>query len=200
MQDVEVVRLAREAVGDDVDLMFDAFWQWDLNYALAWARRAEPYRPRWIEEAFPSAHLDAFIEFSRATSIPLATGEHFYGRWDVHNFLKAGAIQVVQSDPEWCGGVSELVKMCALASVHGAQVIPHGHGLHAAMHVVASQPERTCPLVEYLLRSMPGRHWCAKDPPRPVAGMVTLPDGSGFDIALDEGVVEDVRPLSWREI
>jgi L-alanine-DL-glutamate epimerase-like enolase superfamily enzyme len=200
VQDAEVVRLLREAVGDDVDLMFDAFWQWDLNYALAWARRVERYNPRWIEEAFQSAHLDAFIAFSRATSIPVATGEHFYGRWDVHNFLKAGAIQVVQSDPEWCGGVSELVKMCTLASVHGVHVIPHGHGLHAAMHVVASQPERTCPLVEYLLLSMPPRHWCEKDPPHPVNGIIEMPDGPGFDIELDESVVDDVRPVGWRQI
>jgi L-alanine-DL-glutamate epimerase-like enolase superfamily enzyme len=146
-EDVKVVRLTREAVGDDVDLMFDAFWQWDLQYALAWARRAEPYRPRWIEEPFQTASLDTFIEFSRETSIPVATGEHFYGRWDVHEFLKAEAITVVQADPEWCGGVSELVKICTLASVHGVNVIPHGHSLHAAMHVVASQPLEVCPLV-----------------------------------------------------
>lgn len=200
VQDVEVVRLAREAVGDDVDFMFDAYWQWDLNYALAWARRAEPYRPRWIEEAFLSANLDAFIEFSRATSIPLATGEHLYGRWDVHNFLKAGAIQVVQSDPEWCGGVSELVKICTLASVHGAHVIPHGHGMHAAMHVVASQPVQTCPLVEYLLQFMPTRHWCEKDAPRPVNGIIELTDNPGFDIELDERKIEDVRPVAWPQI
>jgi L-rhamnonate dehydratase len=200
VQDVEVVRLAREAVGDDVDLMFDAFWQWDLQYALAWARRVEPYRPRWIEEPFQSANLDAFVELSHATPIPVATGEHFYGRWDVHNFLKAGAIQVVQADPEWCGGVSELVKMCTLASVHGVHVIPHGHGLHAAMHVVASQPVQTCPLVEYLLQFMPNRHWCEKDPPRPVNGIIELTGGPGFDIELDEGVIEDIRPVSWQQI
>ena len=50
--------------------MFDAFRQWDLNYALAWSRRVEKYNPRWIEEPFQSANLDAFIEFSRETSIP----------------------------------------------------------------------------------------------------------------------------------
>jgi len=106
-----------------------------MNYALAWTRRVEQYKPRWIEEPFQTANLDAFIELSRETSIPVATGEHFYGRWDVHKFLKNDAIMVVQADPEWCGGVSELVKMCTLASVHGVNVIPHGHSIHAAMHV-----------------------------------------------------------------
>ena len=197
-EDVKVVRLLREAVGDDVDLMFDAFWKWDLQYALAWARRAEAYHPRWIEEPFQTANLDAFIELSRETSIPVATGEHFYGRWDVHKFLKADAIMVVQADPEWCGGVSELVKMCTLASVHGVNVIPHGHSIHAAMHVVASQPVEVCPLVEYLIQKMSRYYDFEKHPPRPVNGMLELPDRPGFGIELDQSKIADIRSVSWR--
>ena len=200
VEDVEVVRLAREAVGEDVDLMFDAFWQWDLQYALSWARRAEQYRPRWIEEPFQTASLDTFIEFSRATSIPVATGEHFYGRWDVHEFLKAQAIMVVQADPEWCGGVSELVKICTLASVHGVNVIPHGHSLHAAMHVVASQPVQVCPLVEYLIQKMETYYEFEKHQPQPEKGMLQLPDRPGFGIELDESRIEDIRSVSWQQM
>jgi L-alanine-DL-glutamate epimerase-like enolase superfamily enzyme len=198
-EDVRVVRLLREAVGDDVDLMFDAFWKWDLQYALAWARRAEQFHPRWIEEPFQTANLDAFIELSRETSIPVATGEHFYGRWDVHKFLKADAIMVVQADPEWCGGVSELVKICTLASVHGANVIPHGHSLHAAMHVVASQPIEVCPLVEYLIRKMNSYYDFEKHQPRPVNGILELSDRPGFGIELDDSKIEDIRPVSWQQ-
>lgn len=196
-KDAEVVRLLREAVGDDVDLMFDAFWQWDLQYALAWTRRVEQYNPRWIEEPFQSANLDAFIELSRETSIPVATGEHFYGRWDVHKFLKADAIMVVQADPEWCGGVSELVKMCNIASVHGANVIPHGHSLHAAMHVVASQPVEVCPLVEYLIQKMSSYYYFEKDQMKPVGGMIQLPDRPGFGIEFDEAKIEDIKVMRW---
>ena len=198
-EDVKVVRLLREAVGDDVDLMFDAFWKWDLQYALAWTRRAEAYHPRWIEEPFQTANLDAFIELSRETSIPVATGEHLYGRWDVHKFLKADAIMVVQADPEWCGGVSELVKMCTLASVHGVNVIPHGHSLHAAMHVVASQPVEVCPLVEYLLQKMSNYYEFEKHPLKPVNGMIELPDRPGFGVELDESKIADIRPISWQQ-
>jgi L-alanine-DL-glutamate epimerase-like enolase superfamily enzyme len=197
-KDAEVVRLLREAVGDDVDLMFDAFWKWDLAYALAWTRRVEQYNPRWIEEPFQSANLDAFIELSRETSIPVATGEHFYSRYDVHKFLKHDAIMVVQSDPEWCGGVSELVKMCTLASVHGVNVIPHGHSLHAAMHVVASQPIEVCPLVEYLIGKMSNYYNLERHQPRPVKGMLELPDRPGFGIELDESEITDIRPVSWQ--
>lgn len=198
-KDAEVVRLLREAVGDDVDLMFDAFWGWDLNYALAWSRRVEQYHPRWIEEPFQTADLDAFIEFSRETSIPVATGEHFYSRWDVHKFLKNDAIMVVQADPEWCGGVSELVRICTLASVHGVNVIPHGHSIHAAMHVVASQPEETCPLVEYLIRKMSTYYSLEKHEPHPVEGMLELPDRPGFGIELADAKIEDIRSVGWPQ-
>ncbi len=198
-KDAEVVKNLREAVGDDVDLMFDAFWRWDLQYALAWTRRVEQYNPRWIEEPFQTANLDAFIELSRETSIPVATGEHFYGRWDVHKFLKNDAIMVVQADPEWCGGVSELVKMCTLASVHGVNVIPHGHSIHAAMHVVASQPVEICPLVEYLINKMSRYYDFEKYKPTPVNGMLELPDRPGFAIEFDESVISEVRPISWRQ-
>ena len=198
-EDVKVVRLLREAVGDDVDLMFDAFWTWDLQYALAWTRRTEQYRPRWIEEPFQTANLDAFIELSRETSIPVATGEHFYSRYDVHKFLKADAIMVVQADPEWCGGVSELVKICTLASVHGVNVIPHGHSLHAAMHVVASQPIEVCPLVEYLINKMNSYYNFEKHQPKPINGILELSDRPGFGIELDESKIADIRPVSWKQ-
>jgi L-alanine-DL-glutamate epimerase-like enolase superfamily enzyme len=198
-EDANVVRLAREAVGDDVDLMFDAYWQWDLQYALAWARRAQAYHPRWIEEPFQTANLDTFIEFSREIPIPVATGEHFYGRWDIHEFLKAGAIAVVQADPEWCGGVSELIKICTLASVHGVHVIPHGHSLHAALHVVASQPLEVCPLVEYLIQKMQTWYEFEKHPPQPVNGALELPDRPGFGIELDDSKIQDLRPVSWQQ-
>jgi L-alanine-DL-glutamate epimerase-like enolase superfamily enzyme len=197
--DALVVQLTREAVGDDVDLMFDALWKWNLQYALDWTRRVEQYRPRWLEEPLLTANLDALTQLSRSTSIPIAMGEHFYGRWDVHNFLKADVINVVQADPEWCGGVSELTKMCILASVYGATVIPHGHSLHAAMHVVASQPEEVCPLVEYLINKMTGPYYYfEKDVPAPVNGILTMNDRPGFGILLDDSRITDIRQVHWN--
>ncbi|MDB4583415.1 hypothetical protein N9164_09700, partial [Draconibacterium sp.] len=200
-ENVEKVRLLREALGDDADLMIDVLFNWDLPYCAAWAKRVEKYNLRWFEEAVPSANLDAFIELSRETSVPLATGEHFYGRWDVQKFLRDDAIRVVQADPEWCGGISELVKMCAIASVHGAHVIPHGHSIHAAMHVVASQSPSVCPLVEYLIQKMDGNYYYfEKNRPQPINGFLTLPDKPGFGIELDESKISKKEVISWREL
>jgi L-alanine-DL-glutamate epimerase-like enolase superfamily enzyme len=163
---------------------------WQLDYAIAWAKQVERYRPRWIEEAFPMTQLDSFVKLRQATSVPVATGEHFYGRWEVQEFLKAGAISVVQSDPEWCGGVSELMKMCAIASVYDAQVIPHGHSVHAALHVIAAQSPATCPLAEYLINKMSYYYWFEKNPPTPVDGRIALSERPGFGIELDDARIE----------
>ena len=200
-ENVEKVRLLREALGDEIDLMIDVLFNWDLPYAVAWAKRVEKYNLRWFEEPVPASNLDAFIELSRGTSVPIATGEHFYGRWDVQKFLKEDAIRVVQADPEWCGGVSELVKICAIASVHGAHVIPHGHSIHAAMHVVASQSPDVCPLVEYLIGKMDGNYYhFEKNAPRPVNGKLTLPDRPGFGIELDSSKINKREIITWRDL
>lgn len=189
-KNIAMVRNLREALGDDVDIMFDAFMGWDLNYALGWARAVEQYRPRWIEEAFHVDKLESFAELSRSTSIPVATGEHFYGRWEVMRYLRAGAIQVVQSDPEWCGGVSELLKTAALCSAFDAHLIPHGHNIHAAAHVVASRSPMTCPLVELLIGKMEHYYHFDKHPPQPVDGMIDLGDRPGFGMELDDAKIE----------
>lgn len=200
-ENVERVRLLREALGDDADLMIDVLFKWDLPYAAAWAKRVEKYHLRWFEEAVRSANLDAFVELSRATGVPLATGEHFYGRWDVENFLSRDAIRVVQADPEWCGGVSELVKICHIASVHGAHVIPHGHSIHAAMHVVAGQSPTVCPMVEYLINKIEGDWYSLEaDPPRATNGTLALPDRPGFGIELDQARIAKRETISWRDL
>jgi L-rhamnonate dehydratase len=188
-KNVELVRNLRQAVGDDVDIMFDAFMGWNLDYAIAWAKQVEQFRPRWIEEAFHVSKIDSFVQLRKSTSVPVATGEHFYNRWEAQEFLKAGAISVVQADPEWCGGVSELVKICSIGSVYDAQVIPHGHNIHAALHVVASQSPMTCPLVEYLYSKMQSYYHFDKNPPTPVNGFIELSDRPGFGMELDDAKI-----------
>ncbi len=195
LANVELVRNLRRALGDEYEIMFDAFNGWDLGYAKDWARMAEQYRPRWIEEAFSSEKLQSFVELRRSTSIPVATGEHFYGRWEVNRFLRADALDVVQADPEWCGGVSELVKICTLASANDVHVVPHGHNIHAALHVVASQSPMTCPLAEYLLHWKPHKTHFEKDPLVPVDGHIPLPTRPGFGIELDESKIDRMERI-----
>ena len=189
-KNVELVRTLRETLGDSTDLMFDAFSGWDEAYALAWAKQVEQYRPRWIEEAAHPEKMESFVALHHGTSIPVASGEHFYGRWEVDRYLRADAVTVVQADPEWCGGLTELVKICAVASTHDAQVIPHGHSIHAALHAIASQSPMTCPLAEYLILKMRSYYHFEKHPPLPVKARIALPERPGFGIELDPAKVE----------
>jgi L-alanine-DL-glutamate epimerase-like enolase superfamily enzyme len=78
------------------------------------------------------------------------------------------------------------VKICNLSSVYDAQVIPHGHSVHASLHVVASQSPATCPLVEYLYSKMQSYYHFEKHQLAPVNGHIELPDRPGFGIEFDE--------------
>jgi L-alanine-DL-glutamate epimerase-like enolase superfamily enzyme len=189
-KNVELVRILRETLGNSTELMFDAFSGWDLMYALEWAKRVEQYHPFWIEEAAHPEKIESFATLRRSTSVPVASGEHFYGRWEVERYLEADALSVVQADPEWCGGISELVKICSVASLHDVRVIPHGHSLHAAMHVIASQSPMTCPLAEFLILKMASYYHFEKHPPRPVKAHLPLPELPGFGIELDAAKIE----------
>ena len=195
-RNIELVEELRDAVGPDVQLMFDAYMSWDLPFAKAWVEAVAQYQPYWIEEAFLPAQLDHFVELSRACPFNVATGEHFYNRWEVQTFLRAGAIQIVQADPEWCGGVSELVKICHLASAYGAKVFPHGHNIHSALHVVASQSPDVCPLGEFLMTYMPSKVHFQQNPLLTSNGILQLPTAPGFGIELDDAKVESMDVLA----
>lgn len=188
---VRLVAALSEALGAAGRLMLDVFMGWDLNYARDITGRIQQYRPAWLEEPFPPSQYPAFRELRRSTAIPLAAGEHLYDRAEVLPYLQDGTLAVLQTDPEWCGGVTELTRICALAETFGVPVVPHGHGLHAAIHVVASQSPAVCPLVEYLLHAMPTRHHFERHPPVPVDGHLPLPTGPGFGITLDDTKIED---------
>jgi L-alanine-DL-glutamate epimerase-like enolase superfamily enzyme len=187
---VQLVKSLREAVGDGVQLMFDAYQGWDLQYAIEWCRKVEQYRPYFVEEAVPMSDLESFIRLSKATTIPIATGEHIYGRWEAEQFFKNDALQFIQADPEWCGGVSETVKIANLASVHGVKLLPHCHNVHAALHIVASQSPAVCPFGEYLINHVPEKLHFMKDPLVAINGHVQLSEKPGFGIEIDTAKVE----------
>ena len=191
---VNLVRILRETLGEDAEIMFDASMAWDLNYTLMWADRVREYRPRWIEEPFSPDKTDAWANLAQRIGIPVAGGEHLYTRWEMKRFLETGAVSVLQPDPEWCGGVTALVQMCAMGELYDVTVIPHGHGLRAALHVVASQSPGICPMGEFVERTMKRRYFLEKEQPLPEGGEFRLSERPGFGIVIDEEVVLDQVP------
>jgi L-alanine-DL-glutamate epimerase-like enolase superfamily enzyme len=196
-KNVELVRILRETLGDDTELMFDAFSGWDQTYALEWAHQVEKYHPRWMEEIAHPEKIESFVNLRHGTSIPIASGEHFYGRWEVQRYLQAGALSVVQADPEWCGGISELLKIGTVASLYDVPVIPHGHSIHAALHVIGSQSPMTFPLGEYLINKMRHYYHFEKRAPVPQRAHIMLPKEPGFGIELDPEKIESQKVLNW---
>lgn len=192
---IALAEAVRDAVGPDYTLMFDAYMSWDLPYAIRMARALEPVAPYWLEEPLPPEHVGAFTELRRAARVPIATGEHIYGRWQTRELLERGAVDVLQNDPHWTGGISELVKVCALGSAFDVPTVAHGHGLLAALHVAAAQSPATVPFVEYLLGH---QEWIQRfQAPiyRPERGSIALPTAPGLGFALDDAKIQRRRDL-----
>jgi L-rhamnonate dehydratase len=180
----------REALGPHYPLMFDAYMGWDLPYAVEMVRALAPLRPAWVEEPVPPERVGALRQIRQAAGVPIATGEHVYTRWQVRELLAGEAVDVVQADPDWTGGISELVKICALASAFDVPTIAHGHSLLPALHVAGAQSPQAVPMVEYLVRYQEHKQFFHAPIYRPVNGEVGLPDLPGLGIVLDEAKIE----------
>lgn len=189
-KNLAMAQAVREAVGPDYGLMFDAFMSWTVQYATKMVQALEPLNPTWMEEPIPPERVTEFVKLRNASSVPIATGEHIYTRWQTKELLVNGAVDFLQNDPDWTGGISELVKICALASAFEVPLIAHGHSLLSALHVAGSQSPATVPMVEYLLAHQPNKQYFHNPVYQPENGAVTLPDLPGLGIVLDESKIE----------
>ena len=196
-KNMELVRTVREAAGDEVDIMFDAWNSWNVRYALDMANRMAEYRPRWLEEPVMPDHIRNYARIRAASPIPISGGEHEYTRWGARDYLRAGAVDVFQPDTFWAGGVSEIVKICALASAYDVQVIPHGHSVPVNAHLALAVPVTLTPLIEYLVKWNEVHQFFFKNPVKPVDGMVSLGEAPGIGVEIDESKVLAERELSW---
>jgi L-alanine-DL-glutamate epimerase-like enolase superfamily enzyme len=195
-KNMELVRVLRETIGPDVDIMLDCWSSWDVPYTISMARRLEEYEPRWIEEPVLADKIEQCAEIRGSVSIPIASGEHEYTRWGFQALMEAHAADVLQPDIYWAGGISEMLKICAMASARDLPVIPHGHSVPATVHVLAAYPVTTCPLLEYLIKWNAIHQFFLAQPIVPVDGDVTLPTAPGIGMELNEAKIESRRELS----
>jgi len=196
-RNVELVQALREAVGPGVDVMLDCWMSWDVPYGVAMAERLEEFRPRWLEEPVLPDKIESCAELRSKISIPVATGEHEYTRWGLKQLMDAGAADVLQPDIYWAGGISEVAKICNIASTYDLPVIPHGHSVPATAHLIASQPANVCPLLEYLIKWNEVHQFFFKNPVKPQGGVLTLPEGPGMGVEIDESRIVSQKELSW---
>ena len=95
-----------------------------------------------------------------------------------------------QADTAWAGGISEMLKIFALGSAFGVQVIPHGHSVPINAHLTASQSPATTPLIEYLIQWNEIHQFFWAHPVKPVNGQITVSDLPGLGLAVDDDKVE----------
>jgi D-galactarolactone cycloisomerase len=152
-----LVRTARQAVGDTVELMVDAggseqFWPHGVNWARNTASMLADYAITWFEEPLPPDDIDGYVALTRVSPVPIAGGEVLTRRQAFRPWIERRAVDILQPDCTKNGGLSESRRIAWLAHDHNVQVVPHGWntavGLAADLQFSASIP--VARYVEYL--------------------------------------------------
>ena len=196
-KNVALVRTLRETLGEDDDIMLDCWQSMDFSYVVELASRIAEYRPHWLEECAMPDRIDTYRRIKQKIAIPLAGAEHEYTRWGFKRFVDQEALDVIQPDIYWCGGLSETLKIAAYASVHDLITIPHGHSTPATIHFSVTQSPIHTPYQEFLVKwNAIHQHFLAH-PLVPEGGVIRAPEAPGLNMDLDEAKVESERALAF---
>jgi L-rhamnonate dehydratase len=134
-ENVKLVERARKALGPDGEIMLDCWMALTEDYTIELAKMLEPYRIYWMEEVLQPHDYEGFGRLrEKISSTRIVTGEHEYGRYGFRRLLETKGAQIWQPDIQWVGGLSELIKVGALAETYDIPVIPHGGGGNGASH------------------------------------------------------------------
>jgi L-alanine-DL-glutamate epimerase-like enolase superfamily enzyme len=134
--------------------------------------------------------IDSYVRVKERTDIPLAGAEHEYTRWGFRRFIDAGALDILQPDIYWAGGLSETLKIAALASAHDLVTIPHGHSSPVGIHFSLAQSPIATPLQEFLVKwNEINQHFLA-EPVTPREGAIEAPTTAGIGMDLDPAKIE----------
>lgn len=187
----------RERVGPDFWLMWDCWMSLDVEYATRLAHRAAPYGLKWIEEALIPDDYWGYAQLKRQAppGMLITSGEHEATRWGFRQLLETG-VDIIQPDVNWCGGITELIKISALADAHATLVVPHGSSVYSYHFVVT---RTNSPFAEFLMmhetaeKVVPMFSPLLLDEPVPVDGRMVVPERPGFGVRLNPDV-ERARP------
>jgi D-galactarolactone cycloisomerase len=141
-QDVAKIEAVRKAFGDDLAILTDANTAYSLDDARHVMPAMQALDVAWLEEPFPPHDLRSYEVASRFSTTPLALGENSYTRYEFIPHIEAGNIQIFQPDVGKTGGVTEIMRIAALASAWNIAIHPHGGvtglDLAAGIHVLAA--------------------------------------------------------------
>jgi L-alanine-DL-glutamate epimerase-like enolase superfamily enzyme len=195
-EDVERVRAVREAVGPRFKLAVDANNAWTPSVALAFMRQVEPLGIEWLEEPVSTDDIEGSAMIAQQLDTPLAGYETETSLQGFRELIVRRAVDIVQPDVIWTGGITECRKVAALAQAYALPVIPHvfssGLALIANMHFIASIPNGG--LLEFDQNVNPLRSELFEEPIEiDTDGRVRLPERPGLGVRLNLATVERYR-------
>jgi L-alanine-DL-glutamate epimerase-like enolase superfamily enzyme len=188
-----LVRTARRAVGDEVELMIDAggseqFWPHGVNWARNTAEMLADHGVVWFEEPLPPDDIDGYVALTRVSPVPIAGGEVLTRRQAFRPWIERHAVDILQPDCTKNGGLSESRRIAWLASEHNVQVVPHGWntavGLAADLQFSAAIP--VARYVEYLTPCAYIDQITTEPFQLDDSGLLTIPTRPGLGVEIDE--------------
>jgi L-rhamnonate dehydratase len=140
-KNVELVKRTRDLLGPDGDIMLDCWMAWTERYTLEMADMVAPYHVYWMEECLQPHDYAGFGRLNeQIKTTRIVTGEHEYTRYGFRQLLEHRSAQIWQPDIHWCGGLTELRRIAALAAAYDIPVIPHTGGTFDCIHFVMATP------------------------------------------------------------
>jgi L-alanine-DL-glutamate epimerase-like enolase superfamily enzyme len=137
-KNVALVKTLRETVGDEIDIMADAYMGWNLDYAKRIIPMLEPFNLRWLEEPVIPDDIHGYAALKSFGRIPIAGGEHEFTLYGFRELIESKSIDYIQFDTNRVGGLTQARKIAALAEAHSIPVIPHAGQMHNYHVVMAS--------------------------------------------------------------
>ncbi|SMH33176.1 mandelate racemase/muconate lactonizing enzyme family protein [Mesorhizobium australicum] len=184
----ERVHAAREALGPGISIMVDAHGTYTVADAKRFAHMVRDCDLAWFEEPVAADDKQGIAEVRAACGIPIAAGESEATRFDFRDLAVARAADVFQPDLGFCGGISEAMKIGAIASAFNIRLAPHlwagAPAFYAGLHVCAASPSSF--ILEYSLGANPMLHDLVVEKLDVAEGTIAIPDAPGLGITVDE--------------
>lgn len=174
----QLVADTRRRLGDDAEIMLDAFARWDVETALRVADSIAPYNVTWLEEPLPPDDLPGYARLAKESPVPIAGGEHEYLAGGFQRLIDEQLHAVLQPDVNWCGGLTTLIEIYKMARPAGLRVCPHRGCEPYALPAIASLDPQ--PLAE----SPRGWFTCLAGAPVAKDGIIHASIAAGFGVAV----------------
>jgi galactonate dehydratase len=184
----KLVEAIREAVGPEMDLMVDLHARTWPAMAIQYCHALEPYGLLFFEEPCPTEDIEATAQVTRASNIPIATGERLVGRPQFREVFEKRACHIIQPDLSHCGGLWEARKIAAMAETYSIAVAPHNPNgpvaTVAATHFALATPNWL--IQESITDDVPWRYEVIEPPLEVKAGYIDIPTRPGLGIDINE--------------